>query len=53
MAIIAAKELEKQLQESGERLKQVREAAEKERERLREAEPQPIASAQTPLAARR
>ncbi len=52
MAIIAAKELEKQLQQSGERIKQVREAAEKERERLREAEPQPLATAQSPLARR-
>ena len=52
MAIKSAVQLEAELIESGKRLKQVRDAAEANRERQREGEPSVIPTAQTPLASR-
>lgn len=52
MAIKSAMQLEAELIESGKRLKQVREAAEANRERQREGEPSVIPTAQSPLASR-
>lgn len=49
MAVKSSTQLQTELQASGERLKRVREAAAKERERRQEAEPTPIPTAQTPL----
>lgn len=52
MAIKTSAQLEAELIESGKRLKQVRDAAEANRERQREGEPSVIPTAQTPLASR-